>query len=738
MDNYHNEHGVYPEDFQKLNAIYQQFAKKIEQYLPNFTMCKEYFEKLKVITSLSYYYNSLKQEGREPTIESVKTQAAFPRVMPSIPVRYYQKHDIKITLNDILKLLEQSFKTNVKVKVSDLKELDKYMYQIFWEEDYVNCPENLHSAFFNFLSTIISDQIKDTNLDSKKINNLVDDILNIIQDYAIGFGDALIQASFDIIDTSFKKSFDEEIYKKLKLDKQVFDLLETPVGKIDFLKAQFTNSIKIAKNHKYKSVDNEVTKAIKETPANVRESINLHKQNKLKFEKNIASLNKQFQELTNKIEEDLKVEIAKIPSYRLSDPKVKKTIDDFKETQIAPIRQEVTEKTVLLQKSIDEADKHINKEDEYIKQDIEQIKKKQTELKAKIDEDMLKFQNDIVKLIDENHQKIQHLTSVILDNELSKKPLTGSSPSKPFIYLHSVLSTDNSQSVSHIVGGCSVKLNKDFTPVVIEGGKALQLNAKLNASENKFSQFEHQGVMYQAFQISTQLLCKQEHIEHSSSELIQKEGYSELMVSVLMSDEKSIIRNLKLGDVNQRLANGMTALYLAIQNCDEKAALCVLNNATNLDIDASPDSKITPLHLALQLDLDSVATKLIDMNANLKAARKADEYTAAHIAASMGKFKRVEQMCSKGFDINTVTSTGRKTMLHIAAFKNQNVTWLISNKIDVNLKDVNGDSAAFTAILNANTKTAAQLASKTSREVKNRDQQNIMLYAASNGMFDIA
>ena len=105
LDNYHNEHGVYPEDFQKLNAIYQQFAKKIEQDLPNFTMCKEYFEKLKVITSLSYYYNSLKQEGREPTIKSVKTQAAFPRVMPSIPVRYYQKHDIKITLTLVLKLM---------------------------------------------------------------------------------------------------------------------------------------------------------------------------------------------------------------------------------------------------------------------------------------------------------------------------------------------------------------------------------------------------------------------------------------------------------------------------------------------------------------------------------------------------------------------------------------------------------------------------------------------------------
>lgn len=109
INNYHKEHGHYPEEYEKTLRCYRSFEIQLKEYLTNLPICRELMKMLGVINFYSYFYNTLQKMGKmpdlppEPEVEQYTTPAAF----PPLPVRHYHLYPLEMTMGDVIQKLHQ-------------------------------------------------------------------------------------------------------------------------------------------------------------------------------------------------------------------------------------------------------------------------------------------------------------------------------------------------------------------------------------------------------------------------------------------------------------------------------------------------------------------------------------------------------------------------------------------------------------------------------------------------------
>lgn len=104
IEAYKKQYGEYPKDYLLTRALYEKIAQSIHDDMPKMPFCKTYFQQLKVISFLCYYFNTLKSMGMAPQLPPMvkATEERVPKLFPHVPVRYFTVYPVKLTLGDLL------------------------------------------------------------------------------------------------------------------------------------------------------------------------------------------------------------------------------------------------------------------------------------------------------------------------------------------------------------------------------------------------------------------------------------------------------------------------------------------------------------------------------------------------------------------------------------------------------------------------------------------------------------
>jgi len=165
VDAHIREHGAYPPDHQKILNCYEQFAEEIKNTMPQLPFCRDYFQLLGVMSSLSYFYVTLDKMGKRPVIEIPANQSSyhFPKALPPIPVRYYRTYPLSLDLETVLK----------KLLASDQKKalFDSMYARLFSEKSVLKFPANLQARMQRAIEDLIRERMAN-NLSPAELQEL--------------------------------------------------------------------------------------------------------------------------------------------------------------------------------------------------------------------------------------------------------------------------------------------------------------------------------------------------------------------------------------------------------------------------------------------------------------------------------------------------------------------------------------------------------------------------------------
>jgi ankyrin repeat protein len=207
----------------------------------------------------------------------------------------------------------------------------------------------------------------------------------------------------------------------------------------------------------------------------------------------------------------------------------------------------------------------------------------------------------------------------------------------------------------------------------------------------------------------TALHLAAEHGHHTVAKFLLEKGCPpDVLTNIPLSEVKTESKTaLHLATTNQHLdtvnvllpfsdkevkdENGKTALHLASERGFTAIVQLLVDAKSNVN-GTSTDMK-TSLHLAVLenfIEIVNILAKPSD-----KEARDQDGKTALHLASERGFTKIVELLVAAGSDVNNITGLNYQTALHLAVEnKHHNAAvYLIQNRTDLTVKDINGKTA---------------------------------------------
>jgi len=151
LEQYHKEHGDYPEDYELIRQSYVFFAEEIKNKMPKMPLFKEYFELLGMMNSYCYALATWEQMGKMPVFAQTPAQDSYtvPKAFPPLPIRYFETYPLNTTVGAIFKGLSPS----------DIEALDKVLFQSFIDRELTQLPDELKQKLKQVLSPFIKTQM---------------------------------------------------------------------------------------------------------------------------------------------------------------------------------------------------------------------------------------------------------------------------------------------------------------------------------------------------------------------------------------------------------------------------------------------------------------------------------------------------------------------------------------------------------------------------------------------------
>ncbi|XP_037322679.1 receptor-interacting serine/threonine-protein kinase 4 [Pungitius pungitius] len=158
-----------------------------------------------------------------------------------------------------------------------------------------------------------------------------------------------------------------------------------------------------------------------------------------------------------------------------------------------------------------------------------------------------------------------------------------------------------------------------------------------------------------------------------------------LCEAIRTKDTAKLMKILQPQDVDLLLDGGGSLLHHAIALANEEAVKFLLLNNANPNLANGRGS--TPLHLATEMHLKSLAELLLGRRCTNVNAKDEDQYTALHWAAQNGDEAITRLLLDRGAAINETDGQGR-TPAHVACQHGQEnvIRVLLSRGVDVHIK----------------------------------------------------
>jgi hypothetical protein len=177
LEQYHKEHGDYPEDYELIRQSYVFFAEEIKNKMPKMPLFKDYFELLGIMNSFCYALTTWEQMGKMPVFAQDTAQDAYtvPKAFPPLPIRYFETHALNTTIAAIFKNLSPA----------DIADFDKILLQSFCDRGLNQLPpvfkQKLKTCVSQFIKTEMAQQCQDPYFECNE--DEVDRITNIAEQF---------------------------------------------------------------------------------------------------------------------------------------------------------------------------------------------------------------------------------------------------------------------------------------------------------------------------------------------------------------------------------------------------------------------------------------------------------------------------------------------------------------------------------------------------------------------------
>ena len=143
-----------------------------------------------------------------------------------------------------------------------------------------------------------------------------------------------------------------------------------------------------------------------------------------------------------------------------------------------------------------------------------------------------------------------------------------------------------------------------------------------------------------------------------------------------------------------------TLLHYAVEKSDVEFIRVLINLGAN--INARDGDNLTPLHWAVMMideDRPDIVEVLIDGGAVVDA-RGDEQTTPLHHAAFNNYIESAKMLIAKGASVDAIAAdTNRWSVLHIAISNLEMVKMLISHRVNIDAKDIEGRTPLFWNIL---------------------------------------
>ncbi len=742
LESYKAEHGNYPEDYLKLQAIYEKTKNDIFEQMPLLPMFRDYFEMMKIITQLSYHFTTLQEMGLEPNLVPIENLPLIetPKSFPPLPVRQYQYPRMHLSIKTVIDYLQ------AKVPAGQPNALDQIMTRILKTEDpqarmriFKETAACVKDATQQILLPLLPMDVNNSPIFQKRIAKAVGEICKVIAETirnelngdnknSLFINVIYIQNEFQIAnlfdDFKLKLTIEAGVAFVLqKLNDYEAAQLRLPLPTIpEEDLAQINESAETAKVHG-RAVFN-----------NKRASYNAQLNDLPRQEQETAS------NIRSQKEQAAREQICKARPL-LTEAGINQIVSANRTAIDANINQALTNLRAIVEAARAQINQAISQTYSDESSDLQRIDQERLRVIRDGFQKQVKHHRDSLTKSAENAKT---LTRMIAKHTDYDTPKINNYPVSTLGF------TDNNK----IVGGCSAELLKMIMKAFKENDQRFTIICDAPVTRQETFCITHDGQyqvftvnvcervfrlasideLSQAFSPETHTLDEFKKVLDTSPELMtiqDDQGVTTLYYAALSGNDDVVNILVQRGaNVNHQVPSGSTPLMAALQNHHCETALLLINSP-QLTVNHVLNNGENYLHKAITNSATSeielkVAVALIQKGVNLLAPRNSDGLTPWHMAVMKGDIVLVKAMLASNHATINAQTTGGLTALHIAAEKGDvlMLEFLLTNNASVALTDKKNRLPLELALREYHENAALLLAEKT------RDQADKLLVLA--------
>lgn len=293
LESYCQEHGQYPEEYQKIRHCYKLFAEEIKEKLPKLPFCRDFFRLLGNMNFFCYFYATLNHMGKRPVLEPVPPVHNYPspKAFPPIPVRYYRRYSLHITFGNVIRQMQTSI---------DSSSVDGMLVQAFATKRIRHLPEPVIDKIRQEVTEIIKNELTPQMPPNEPLilnEDEVERITQIAQSYLrqnvyqchAAFHHVLNRLMVHLNESELQRLLPLTLIEKMTQTKEALKL------HLDSIRARWTNLPALAKEEIFKEIPPNYHQIILDNFKKIEEDVQKELQELIEKTKNDAEKNLQKQ-----------------------------------------------------------------------------------------------------------------------------------------------------------------------------------------------------------------------------------------------------------------------------------------------------------------------------------------------------------------------------------------------------------------------------------------------------------